>query len=190
MYYNKNAGDPTKWTYDPDLSRQATDDGTWKNVSLRLTVQATPRNKVNLFWDEQDLCVSCIGGGNATTAPEAATETIGRPQRAQQITWTSPVTNRLLFEAGFGTVLIRYGGLERDGNNRDLIRVVERRTGILGSHLPGAELVAALERDLRLARLGVVHHRRPQREGRLLGLFVRCVDPQFHQQRQAPIPVQ
>jgi hypothetical protein len=29
MYYNKNAGDPTKWTYDPDLSHQATDDGTW-----------------------------------------------------------------------------------------------------------------------------------------------------------------
>ena len=126
MYYNKNAGDPTKWTYERDLSRQAIDDGTWKNISLRLTLQATPRNKVNLFWDEQDLCVSCIGGGSATTAPEAATETIGRPQRAQQITWTSPVTNRLLFEAGFGTVLIRYGGLERDGNNRDLIRVVEQ----------------------------------------------------------------
>jgi hypothetical protein len=29
-------------------------------------------------------------------------------------------------EAGFGTVLIRYGGLEHDGNNRDLIRVVEQ----------------------------------------------------------------
>jgi hypothetical protein len=126
MYYNLNAGDPAKWTYERDLSRQAIDDGTWKNISLRLTVQATPRNKVNLFWDEQDLCVSCIGGGTATTAPEAATETIGRPQRAQQITWTSPVTNRLLFEAGFGTVLIRYGGLEREGNNRDLIRVVEQ----------------------------------------------------------------
>jgi hypothetical protein len=130
MHYNKNAGDPAKWTYERDLTRQAIDDGTWKNVSLRLTLQATPRNKVNLFWDEQDLCVSCIGGGNATTSPEAATETIGRPQRAQQVTWTSPVTNRLLFEAGFGTVLIRYGGLEREGNNRDLIRVVEQAGAI------------------------------------------------------------
>ncbi len=126
MYYNKNAGDPTRWTYERDLSRQATDDGTWKNVSLRLTLQATPRNKINLFWDEQDLCISCVGGGTATTSPEAATETIGRPQRAQQVTWTSPLTNRLLLEAGFGTVLIRYGGLERAGNNRDLIRVVEQ----------------------------------------------------------------
>jgi len=132
MYYNKNAGDPTKWTYEPDLSRQATDDGTWKNLSLRLTLQATPRNKVNLFWDEQDLCISCIGGGNATTSPEAFTQTIGRPQRAQQITWTSPVTSRFLLEAGFGTVLIRYGGLEHDNNDRDLIRVVEQAGTIPG----------------------------------------------------------
>jgi hypothetical protein len=130
MYYNLNAGDPTKWTYERDLSRQAIDDGTWKNVSLRLTLQATPRNKFNLFWDEQDLCVSCIGGGSATTSPEAATETIGRPQRAQQVTWTSPLTSRVLLEAGFGTVLIRYGGLEREGNNRDLIRVVEQAGAI------------------------------------------------------------
>ena len=126
MYYNLNAGDPTKWTYERDLSRQATDDGTWKNVSLRLTLQASARNKINLFWDEQDLCISCIGGGTATTSPEAATQTIGRPQRVQQVTWTSPFTNRLLLEAGFGTVLIRYGGLEQPGNNRDLIRVVEQ----------------------------------------------------------------
>src|SRR5215470_11939949 len=90
IYYNKNAGDPAKWTYDPDFTHQGTDDGTWKNASLRLTLQATPRNKVNLFWDEQDLCVSCIGGANATTSPEAFTQTVGRPQRVQQVTWTSP----------------------------------------------------------------------------------------------------
>jgi hypothetical protein len=30
MWVNKNAGDATKWTYDPDLSQQAVDDGTWK----------------------------------------------------------------------------------------------------------------------------------------------------------------
>src|SRR5437763_13529380 len=42
MYYNLNAGDPTKWTYERDLSRQATDAGTWKNVRLRLSPQASP----------------------------------------------------------------------------------------------------------------------------------------------------
>src|SRR5262249_54175751 len=121
MYYNLNAGDPTKWTYAPDLARQATDDGTWKNLSLRLTWQASPRNKLNLFWDEQDLCISCIGGGTATTSPEAITQTIGRPQRVQQATWTSPWTSRLLLEAGFGTVLIRYGGPRPGDNHPELI---------------------------------------------------------------------
>src|SRR5262249_11468524 len=65
-----------------------------------------------------------------TTSPEAITQTIGRPQRVQQATWTSPWTSRLLLEAGFGTVLIRYGGLEHDDNNRDLIRVVDQAGSI------------------------------------------------------------
>jgi len=38
MFVNRNAGDPTKWTYDPDTSQQAVDDGTWKQGNLRLTV--------------------------------------------------------------------------------------------------------------------------------------------------------
>src|SRR3954453_8564838 len=29
MYYNRNAGNPTKWTYEPDLTRQAFNDKTW-----------------------------------------------------------------------------------------------------------------------------------------------------------------
>ena len=37
MWYNKNAGDLTKWTYEPDLSRRAIEDGTWKSASVRLT---------------------------------------------------------------------------------------------------------------------------------------------------------
>ena len=46
MWDNKNAGDNTKWTYDPDFTKQAEDDGEWRNHSVRLTWQATPRNKI------------------------------------------------------------------------------------------------------------------------------------------------
>jgi hypothetical protein len=46
MYYNKNAGNPNAWTYDPDQSRRAIYDGTWTNVPLRLTFQATPAQQV------------------------------------------------------------------------------------------------------------------------------------------------
>ena len=37
-------------------------DGTWTNVPLRLTWQATPRNKFNIFWDEQKMCLECEAG--------------------------------------------------------------------------------------------------------------------------------
>jgi hypothetical protein len=33
MWANRNAGDATKWNYDPDSSQQATDTGTWKNAA-------------------------------------------------------------------------------------------------------------------------------------------------------------
>jgi hypothetical protein len=43
IFANKNAGDPTKWTYEPDLSRQGRADPHRKIASLRLTTQITPR---------------------------------------------------------------------------------------------------------------------------------------------------
>ncbi|MEO8256675.1 MAG: hypothetical protein ABI868_04940 [Acidobacteriota bacterium] len=56
---------------EPDLSRQAISDGIWDNTTLRLTWQATPRNKLTAFWDEQHMCRNCWGGGSATVSPEA-----------------------------------------------------------------------------------------------------------------------
>ncbi len=126
MYYNKNAGNPASWTYEPDTTRRATGDGTWKALGLRLTWQATAKHKFGVFWDETSVCVNCIGSGSSTISPEAAGTTMGFPHRVQQGSWTSPMTNRLLLEAGFGTYLSWYGGKEREGNNRDLIRVTEQ----------------------------------------------------------------
>ena len=66
MWVNKNAGDPNAWTYDPDSRQQAVDDGTWKNGSARLTWQATPRNKINVWTSVQYSCINCIVGGDGT----------------------------------------------------------------------------------------------------------------------------
>jgi hypothetical protein len=132
MYYNQNAGNPDAWTYVADLNRQAINSGTWKNGSMRMTVQPTARNKFNLFWDEQRFCLDCELGGNPTTSPEAAPTTWGHPTRVQQITWTSPASTRVLFEAGFGTYLSHFGGPERADNPRDLVRVTEQVGAIPG----------------------------------------------------------
>ena len=135
MFENRNAGDPTKWTYDPDPSRQAIDDGTWKNGSLRLTWQATPRNKFNVWWDEQIVCQHCVGGGSRTglvfaggiQSPEAHGRTEGYPQRMAQATWSSPASNRLLLEASLGLGPdIQFGGLQKNPYDKTLIRVTDQ----------------------------------------------------------------
>jgi hypothetical protein len=129
MFNNVNAGDPAQWTYVANVREQAQDDGTWKSKHLRLTWQATPRNKISAFWDRQSTCTSCLSGGTATIAPEARTKADGFPLDIQQITWQSPKTNKLLFEARFGNYLVPWGGREPDPDpTRDLVRVIEQCT--------------------------------------------------------------
>jgi hypothetical protein len=126
MYYNKNAGDPTRWHYEPDFDRRALDDGTWKSASVRLTYQATTRNKFNLFWDEQDRKVGWKGGGSATTSPDAANLAFGHPNMVAQASWSNPLTSRVLLEAGTAMHRLQWSGKERPDYNRDMIRVTEQ----------------------------------------------------------------
>src|SRR5215471_8514711 len=49
MFANLNAGDPSKWTYAPDPNRPAAVAASFRTTSVRLTSQATPRNKISLF---------------------------------------------------------------------------------------------------------------------------------------------
>ena len=190
MYYNKNAGDATQWSYVPDLTRQATDDGTWKASGLRLTLQASRRNKVSLFWDETSVCISCLGGATATVAPEAMGTTQAFPHRVQQATWTSPVSNRVLLEAGFGTYLSWYGGREREGNNRDLVRVVEQAGAIPGLTYRAMNWSRPYSATFTWRGSAVVHHRRAQHQGRLLGGLLRGRHALVHEQRRSRLPVQ
>jgi len=136
MYVNKNAGDNTKWTYVPDLTQPAVDDGTWKNGSLRLTYQANSRNKFNFWWDEQSVCQHCIVGGSYgafPTSPEAQGRTQGYPQKVGQITWTSPVSQRLLLEASVGLGPdIQFGGEQKNPYDTTIIRVTDN-----GGAIPG-----------------------------------------------------
>ena len=136
QYYNLNAGDPTKWLYARDESQPGFSDRTWENISGRVTWQITPRNKLGAFWDEQSVCRKCEGTttGLASSAqivsPEADGVGATKPLRVPQVTWSSPVTNRLLLDAGFGGSYYGWGNFEREGNpTRDLIRVQEQCAG-------------------------------------------------------------
>jgi Carboxypeptidase regulatory-like domain len=131
IYYNSNAGDPSRWLYAPDYGRQAYSDRTFENASAGVTWQMTRRNKVSGFWDAQAICRTCTGATAglsepARVSPEAV-GVLGRTLHATQATWSSPVTNRLLLEAGFGGTFFGVGNFERRPNpTRDLIRVAEQ----------------------------------------------------------------
>jgi hypothetical protein len=129
MFDNLNAGNPNAWTYVPDRTSQSRDDGTWKSFNVRMTWQASQRNKFSFYEDQQWLCTSCLGGGSATTAPEARGNNHAAPT-VQQATWSSPFTSKLLLEAGFGTNIIdTYGTQFNLPNSNVLIPVVEACTG-------------------------------------------------------------
>src|SRR5436190_5786158 len=56
MFANKNAGNPNAWTFDPDTTLQARNDGSTIVNNLRLTYQINQKNKLNLFADYQKGC--------------------------------------------------------------------------------------------------------------------------------------
>ena len=153
IFANRNAGDPTKWTYVPDFSRQGRIDQKRSIYALRLTMQLTPKNKLSVFWDEQPQCSGAAWTGNdgcmsnkdgyiyggsqvngffgaGPNSPETG-DYAGTHQKVQQAKYTAPVTNKLLLEAGFGTYISQWGYEERPGNlTKDLVRVQEQSAQI------------------------------------------------------------
>jgi hypothetical protein len=150
MYANANAGDPSAWTYVPDLTRQARNDTSRRTASMRLTWQISPRNKLNLFLDSQRSCNGAawpgttgrcrdnpdgwIQGGSGTRAPE--TEIFSNnPSRVAQVTYTSPLSNRMLLDIGWSENGSRWGGTSAPGSpskKLGLIQVIEQ-----GGSIPG-----------------------------------------------------
>jgi len=153
MYANANAGNPNAWTYVPNTALQARSDSSNRTASIRVTYQASPRNKLNVFWDEQRGCngaawpgVSGTGacrenpdgwieagaGATATMSPETAIYNHG-PQRIQQASWTSPISNKALLDVGFSAYGSRWGGNSSPGSpTLDFIQVREQ-----GGSIPG-----------------------------------------------------
>jgi hypothetical protein len=131
VHYNLNAGDPLRWQYAPDTTRPAYSDRTFENASGRLTWQVTPRNKVTGFWDAQSVCRACTGATPGLAEPQQispeAVGVLGRRLDVTQATWSSPLTDRVLLEAGYGGTYFGVGNFEREPNpTRNLIRVVEQ----------------------------------------------------------------
>jgi hypothetical protein len=99
---------PNKWegkygyNYQPDRTKDRVEyHNMWRSVNGRFTWQASPKNKFGFYWDEQDFCQDpCLGVVSIFTSPESWWSVAIKPDRLQQVSWTNPLTNKILMEAG------------------------------------------------------------------------------------------
>ena len=97
-YQNANAGNGNRWDYVAS-DKQSEIWHEQHSTNLRLTWQITPKNKVSAFYDAQWRC-SCPNTLSVIEAPESSTYWHYPWAHVQSVSWSSPHTNRLLFEAG------------------------------------------------------------------------------------------
>ena len=72
-----------------------------RNANVRLTLQATQKNKINFFWDEGLTCQDpCDGSVAPWTSRDGWWSGQVHPARLMQASWTNPLTNVILLEAG------------------------------------------------------------------------------------------
>jgi len=102
LFENKNAGDPTKWTYEPDLDRQAVLPLVQKSANTRVTWQVTPRNKIAGFYEHQYRVWEQLTN---TIAYESATKYDFPKNEFMTGSYTSPITNRLLLDARVSNIV-------------------------------------------------------------------------------------
>ena len=129
LFENANLNNPNAWTFEPDLSKPAFNVREQKDAQLRLTLQATARNKLALTWQEAVLCW-CPQSARLTSALEAEPERSYPMRRIVQLEWTNPFTNRLLFEGSFGLIPGISNDYPRPFLAPGMIGVVEQSTGM------------------------------------------------------------
>jgi hypothetical protein len=145
FYGNKNAGNPNAWSYVADPNLQERDASSKKIAAIRLTSQVTERNKVNFYLDYQRPCAgssysadgkqcrnpgegwTALNGGFNSGAPESGNVWDDR-EKIIQGSWSSPLTNKLLLEAGVSALYSKWGGQQPAGALMDFIPVVELDT--------------------------------------------------------------
>ena len=96
-FYNKAQG---TMFYEPDTSRPGISGVDTDTMGVRLTWQATPKNKLNFTWHNDDTCTCYYQLAQGLRSPEAAEHHRYYPYRVGQVTWSNPLTSRMLVTVG------------------------------------------------------------------------------------------
>jgi hypothetical protein len=118
--------DPTALFYTPDLSKPAVQPVWHASGDVRVTLQATARNKIDAYYHVQRSDFgTCLAPTNAT-APSACGHPKNDPQWLGQANWSAPLSNRTLIEAG-ATLTVQASTRRRDpGVASDLSAITDR----------------------------------------------------------------
>ena len=123
---NLYQGDATKWIWAKDPNVEARSADARSIQSIRLTSQLTARNRISFYDEHQHRCsgstittsadgcrvreAGWIGHGATNTSPETFPGYHDLPYYVTQATWSSPVSSRLLLEAGWSRFQYLWAG--------------------------------------------------------------------------------
>jgi hypothetical protein len=126
LFANRNAENPSAWTYEADPNQRLHTEINATSVTGRATWQAAPKHKFNIGYEWNNVCT--CNAVSATDTLEAADKTVFGPKNTLAVDWASPMTSRLLVDGAF-----LYFQLPRDGNapgSSPLIRVNEQSNNL------------------------------------------------------------
>ena len=145
LFGNLNAGNPNAFTYVKDPSLKARNANSKMIEAIRLTGQASAKNKLGFYYDYQKNCSGgaytkggdqcrdrgddwvALGaiGGFGSNSPEAGNQVWDDREKIVQATWTSTVTNKLLLEAGLSSFNSRWGLYPGAGADQSIVSITE-----------------------------------------------------------------
>ncbi|MES1255825.1 MAG: carboxypeptidase regulatory-like domain-containing protein, partial [Acidobacteriota bacterium] len=97
IYPNKNAGNPNAWTYVPDPAGTfPSQDVVFWGENARLTWQATPKNKLALYYDIQTRCA--CPQASAAVSPEAQSSRVIPDSHFASLSYTATISNRVIVD--------------------------------------------------------------------------------------------
>jgi hypothetical protein len=139
QYFNKLQN---SLLYQPDLSRPVINDFWGNNASLRMTWQATARNQFSFHyeWEKRCDCTHLMGNNaifQGLSAGEATDHQIFLPVDILQMEWTSPVSNKLLFNGGIQFSRPTWSTFPQPGLWPGAVAITEDTTGQRWGAEPG-----------------------------------------------------
>ena len=126
-FWNKLQQSTGNLLYEPDLSRAASTNDYSHDYSLRFTWQAARIHRIALSSSFQDNCncmFNLLTGGRIT--PEAAGDHYLHPNYNPALNWTSPLTNRVLLEAGVSVQNLNQNDVRAPGVGPQNYRITDQ----------------------------------------------------------------